>query len=476
MSRHPRILLIAEAANPQWTSVPLVGWSHSQALREVADVHLVTHVRNREAILNHGLVEDRDFTAIDSEAVARPLHRLSSTLRGGSGKGWTTVTAFASLAYYYFEHLVWEKFGARLRAGEFDMVHRLTPLSPTTPSRIARRCRRIGVPFVLGPLNGGVPWPREFDAARRKEKEWLSYLRAAHRLMPGYRATRRHADAILIGSQATWQQMPDYTRDRCVYIPENGIDPTRFQQQRAPRDSSEPLRAVFLGRLVPYKGPDMLLEAAAPLVREGRLRVDVIGDGPLRGELASIIQREQIDAGVTLHGWVEHAALQDHLTAYDVLAFPSIREFGGGVALEAMALGLVPIVVDYGGPAELVTDDTGYRIPLGDRARLIARFREALTRIERDPEDLERRSAAARRRVHALFTWRAKAAQVSRVYQWVLGHVGERPDFGMPLHESKAPPAPPTAVESHSPDCATQSALLSERSSQNMPTDARRAS
>jgi len=426
MNQRPRVLVIAEAANPEWVSVPLVGWSLATALRARADVHIVTQIRNRDAFLRAGLVEGVDFTAIDSEAVARPMHRLAKLLRMGTGKGWTMTTAINAVAYPYFERLVWQRFGADLRAGHYDILHRVTPLSPTIGSTLAKKCAKAGVPFILGPLNGGVPWPAGFDAERRREREWLSYVRNAYRLQPGRAAMFAATRAILVGSRHTETEIPAKHRAKTIYLPENAIDPVRFNKVAA-QSLEGPLRGCFVGRLVPYKGPDMLLEAAADLLGTGRLVLDIIGDGPMRNNLQALAARLGVEEHVTFHGNLPHAQVQDVLAQANLLTFPSIREFGGGVVLEAMSLGVVPVVVDYAGPGELVTPETGYRVPVGSRAAVIAGFSKALAEIAADPADLPALGQAARDRVLALFTWEAKAAQVARVYDWVLAGEGPAP-------------------------------------------------
>jgi glycosyltransferase involved in cell wall biosynthesis len=287
------------------------------------------------------------------------------------------------------------------------------------------------VPFVVGPINGGVPWPKWFGAARRKEKEWLSYVRDAYKFVPGFWGTRRDAAAILVGSRDAWAQMPSGFHRKCFYVPENAIDPARFQTVRS-RTATVPLRAIFVGRLVPYKGADMLLEAALPLLKTGKLTIDIIGDGPMMTELKALVARENVGNAVKLPGWVEHGQLQKWLAEADLFAFPSIREFGGAVVLEAMAVGVVPIIVDYGGPGELVTEKTGYRIPIGPREKIIENYRTLLTHLADDPSAIEAKSNLARRRAIEQFTWAAKAHRVIEVYQWVCATASVKPAFWMP--------------------------------------------
>ena len=434
-------LIIAESANPEWPSVPLVGWSLSRAIQESTGGHIVTQVRNAAAFERAG-ADPLSYTTIDSEALAKPIYRTAQLLRGGHNKGWTTVTALQALAYPYFEHLVWKTFEKRLRAGEFDVVHRVTPLSPTMSSPIAARVRRLGIPFVLGPLNGGVKWPRDFSDARRKEREWLSYVRNAYKLLPGYRSTRHAANAILCGSMSTLEEMPDWCRDRCLYIPENGINPERFPDP-GDKPPMNPLRIVFVGRLVPYKGADILIAAAVPLLLTGQVTIEIVGDGPERADLQAFVYQNGVQSSVTFAGWLPHDCIQSKLAAAHVLGFPSVREFGGGVVLEAMAQAVVPIVVNYGGPGELVTAATGVALPMGTRSELIMNLRTAITELVSNPQRVAALGNAGKRRVHEYFTWQAKARQIQQVYRWVCGS-GNKPEWTASIPSQSIGPSVPS--------------------------------
>ena len=183
----------------------------------------------------------------------------------------------------------------------------------------------------MGPLNGGAPWPPGFDKERRREGEWLSYVRSVYRLLPGRAATLNAASDILVGSRFTMSELPRDHAHKTIYLPENGIDTERFNLRAMPGTHKDRLRGCFVGRMVPYKGPDMLIEAAAPLLKAGKLHLTMIGDGPLLPELKRTVADLGLSEAVEFCGWLKHQQVQDVMAACDLLTFPSIREFGGGV-------------------------------------------------------------------------------------------------------------------------------------------------
>src|SRR5262249_39488404 len=145
---------------------------------------------------------------------------------------------------------------------------------------------------------------------------------------------------------------------------------------------------------VPYKGADMLLEAALPFLRANQLALHILGDGPERGTLEAMVDNLGVRQNVSFYGWIPHTEVQKTLRDCDLMALPSIREFGGGVVVEAMALGVTPMVADYGGPAELVDEHTGIRIPFQSKQSLIDGFRHALADVIKYPEKLDHLGAA----------------------------------------------------------------------------------
>jgi glycosyltransferase involved in cell wall biosynthesis len=428
-TRRIRVLVLSDNCNPDWESVPLQGWLHYAALRAHVDTHLVTRNWNREALTAQGLVEGQDFTCIDTDTLFEAARSLVKMINGPE-RGMGMLTGLTIPSYVMFEYLAWRQLGPAVKAGAFDVVHRIMPMSPVVPSLFAARCRRAGVPFVLGPLNGGLPWPKQFPELRRDEGEWFARLRAAHRLLPGYRSTRNNAAAIVAGGENAWTDVPKRWHDKLVYMLELGIDPARFPvpPPRSPESyRGRKLRAVWLGRFVRYKGADIALEAAAPLLQDGRMELDIIGFGPEQPRLDAMVAEYGVANAVTFPGKLKHHEIAARLALADVMTFPSLRELGGAAVLEAMAAGVVPIVVKYGGPGELVNEECGFPIPMAERAVIVATMRDILERLAADPGQLAAKSARGVERAFGEFSWPAKALHMLEIYRWVLGQRPDRP-------------------------------------------------
>jgi glycosyltransferase involved in cell wall biosynthesis len=416
-----KVLVVAQDCNPAWYSVPLVGWNHAFGLRAHCEVHLATHGWNREGI-GRSAWPAGEITYIDHGWVDRfhawALHEI---FKDQFGKA--SYTLFRMPIYWNFERLVWKRLGKRIAAKEWDVVHRVTPVSPANSGPLAAHCRRAGVPYVHGPINGGLPWPKGYKNALHKEREWISAFRFLFHHMPYIRSDRENAAALLLASRVTWSQLPEQYRSKAFYLPENGIHAR--QVRTTPREAPQgPLRLAFLGRLVPLKCVDLAIKAAAPLLKAGQATFDIIGDGSEKAYLQALAQGLP---GVTFHGELPNAKALELLATTHVLAFPSVREFGGGVVVEAMANGVVPVVMNYGGPGEIVDDASGIRLPLEDDGRTEARLAAAFAALAADPAQVQRLAEGARQRALSAWTWEAKVLKTLEIYRYVTGAQNARP-------------------------------------------------
>jgi glycosyltransferase involved in cell wall biosynthesis len=215
-----------------------------------------------------------------------------------------------------------------------------------------------------------------------------------------------------------------------IFIPENGIDVAKFAPKVRERNQLLPLKLCYVGRLVPYKCPDLVITGAAKLLKAGLATLDIVGDGPMMGEIKALVAELGLEACVTFHGWVDQAEVARIAAQCELFLFPSVREFGGGAVLEAMALGLVPIVLDYGGPGEIVTAETGFKVDMRDRVMIIRDIEALLDQLAHGEVSFKDMAGRGLERVAALYTWEKKADQIVAVYDWVRGNGGGKPEFG----------------------------------------------
>jgi glycosyltransferase involved in cell wall biosynthesis len=202
-----------------------------------------------------------------------------------------------------------------------------------------------------------------------------------------------------------------------VHLVPHGVDLKRFRATPPPRRDG-PAVVLAVGRLVPKKGFDVLVEAAARINDPFRLRI--VGEGPERDGLAGLISSAGLERRVELCGPRPHAELPGEYAAADVAVAPSVVDPTGdrdglpNVVLEAMACARPVVASDLAGIASaVIPDESGLLVPGGDPAALAA----AIETLLREPELRRRFGERARERVERQFDLASCARRFRRVVE-----------------------------------------------------------
>ena len=156
-----------------------------------------------------------------------------------------------------------------------------------------------------------------------------------------------------------------------------------------------------------------------------KVRFTIVGDGPEKESLEKQVRDLGLQEIVRFTGWVTQSETLQYYKNADVFCFPSVREFGGAVALEAMACGLPCIVPDHAGLGEYVTENTGFKIAPVSREFLTRQIAEKLSRLLKDAGLRDRMSENAIERVME-FEWNKKAERMVELYKKVLAENANR--------------------------------------------------
>lgn len=196
----------------------------------------------------------------------------------------------------------------------------------------------------------------------------------------------------------------------------HGVDLNRFQMTRV--RTGRGLRVLAVGRLVPKKGFDVLIDAMALI--DPRITLRIVGDGPERERLGARIVERGLAARVTLAGARTHTQLPDEYVSADVVVVPSVVDPAGdrdglpNVVLEAMASGRPVVGSDVGAIAVAVKDAGTGILVTPHSARAIA---DALELLASNVDLRVRLGRGARAEVAGRYALQACVERFARVLE-----------------------------------------------------------
>jgi len=404
MSQRLKVLMSAYACEPGKGSEPEVGWQWALQMARYHDVTVLTRANNQPAI-EFALAALRGrqplpvFVYHDRSPVMLDLKRRTKSVK-----------------LYY---LLWQRSArdvvAQLHAAHrFDLMHHVTFAGFRYPVAIWGH----GAPCVWGPIGGIesiplrlLPWHHLRSLTYEALRNANNLLQAApfHVLPKRARATT----LILVSTREMQRTFAKLGFDSEV-MPTIGLNPAEMPFQPH-RPGEGPLRLLFVGNILTLKGVDLALEALQQSQTNAVLTL--IGTGSYLAAAKRLARRLGLREQVKFEGRLPRPEVLKAYPDYDVFVFPSLHDTGGYAIIEAMFNELPVICLDYGGPAVVVRDGCGIKVPLGPRAKVIAGLAAAIRSYDRNRAAIQEHGHAAREVILREYDWDKKGAQMNERYQ-----------------------------------------------------------
>ncbi len=404
-----KVLVSAYACEPHKGSEPGVGWNWAKQIARFAEVWVITRANNREVIeeeLKKNPEPNLHFVYVD----------LPKWMRF-----WKKGQRGVHLYYYLWQFAVYFRAKKLVKENRFDITHHITFVNDWIFSSLSL----LNIPFVWGPIGSHPEVPLKFlygmkakflEMSRRIVQNFFRYFE------PLYLFTILRAQKIILISQNQKAKYPFklLSNDSLFFQSANGINSIFNTKFNTVKNSG--LKIITVGRLIYLKGFHLTINAFAMFLQktDKNAELTIIGDGMDRELLRKLVNKNNLLRKVKFLGNIPREFVLEELSTSGIFVFPSF-EGGGMVVLEAMAVGLPVVCLDYGGPGEMVTNECGFKIKPITPQQTINDLAEALLKLAQDPELRKKMGEAGRKRVEEHYTWEKKGEFIRKVYEDVLG-------------------------------------------------------
>jgi glycosyltransferase involved in cell wall biosynthesis len=346
-----KVLMIAPACDGEDVGEAWVAFQWAKLISARLEVTLLSTFKRGHTPPSHQLPGVRVIEWPEPPGVGR-FERLNSLMQPG-------------YLPFYLRARRWVR--QRNADGErFSIAHQVVPVAMRYPSPAIG----LGIPVIVGPVGGSLESPPGFLAEEGATPWWqklrhLDAWRIEHD--PLLRKTYESAACVIGVAPYVQEFLAPLRIKRLEIMSETAVHEVKELIDRTHR--SGPVRLLYVGRIVRTKGLRDILRAL-DLVRDLDVVLDIVGDGNDRASCEQLAADLGVGARVTFHGRLPRSEVDKFYEAADIFVFPSYREPGGNVSLEAMAFGLPLIVCRRGGPGSNVDDACAIRLDADTPAQL----------------------------------------------------------------------------------------------------------
>jgi glycosyltransferase involved in cell wall biosynthesis len=409
-----KVLLVADNCSRKMGGEAILPYHYFRLLTAQGhETFLVVHERCRDEVLELFPAQADKITFLEDTPAQKKLWTMGTKLprRVAEVSLWFLVNMSTSSRM--------KKAAQRLVAEKaIDVVHQVTPVSPKSPSHLYG----LGAPVVIGPMNGGMIFPPAFQKTIRLSERISYAVGKSMGTVVNFFVPGKHKAALLLAANPrtadSLREVVGPKRPLKIEV-ENGVDLALWKTGVVPAVLAQPT-FVFLGRLVDWKGVDLLLAAFQALVKTRDAALIVIGGGDQLEPLKAEARRLGIDGKVSFPGFLGQDEVPPLVAASRALVLPSLFECGGAVVLEAMALEKAVIATNWGGPADYLDPRCGILVEPSSREGFIAGLTAAMTTLLDQPELAKTLGRNGRKKIEELYDWDQKVDAMVGYYQQAL--------------------------------------------------------
>ncbi len=396
------LIVSAYACEPLKGSEPAVGWHWVLQLAKRNRVHVITRANNQEPIEAHlpeEVANNIVFHYYDTPKIIRRLKKRDKGL--------------------YFYNFCWQigvvNVARRIVKKEhIDYAIHLTFGSIWMPTFLPI----LKTPFIWGPMGGGECVPRSFlNVLPWKQRiiQWFRYFLNATAVVNPFIVHPAHrAKAILVRTSNTGRVIPNFYKGKTHVLLETAMDDCIFNREKVDYNS-DVIKIVICARLISVKNIPTAIRAFRHVNTNKTWDLTIIGSGPDLGIINKEIKNQGYD-NVRIIPFMPREKALDLIQQSDIFLFPSLKEGGTWSLMEAMAIGLPVICLDWAGMAVETDEQTAIQLPVTNPKQMEIDMGQAITHLIENPELRKKLGTAARQRIKDVFNWDAKGEFMEKLF------------------------------------------------------------